>query len=289
MIENRHLRYFLEVARTLHITRAAERLHIAQPALTQNIQQLEQELGVELFERKGRRITLTEAGRVFECEAEHSLRVFQGAQLAARRAARGEVGKVVIGFQSTAGLTLIPQMLKNLANKYPEIEVTLREMGTAVQRKSLRQGEIDVGILYTLPDDEFSHHELTPESLVIALPESHPLAARDSIAIKELAKDRFILPAAEVAEVLYHAVLAECADSGFQPRHIQEVSTAQTALGIVSAGFGISVLPAAIQALPRKGVVLKPIRNSRLQIQLALMWPGKHASPIIPKLIECLL
>lgn len=289
MIENRHLRYFLEVARTLHITRAAERLHIAQPALTQNIQQLEQELGVELFERKGRRISLTEAGRVFEREAEHSLRVFLGAQLAAQRAVRGEVGKVVIGFQSTAGLTVIPQLLKQLGNKYPDIEVTLREMGTVAQRKALRQGEIDVAIMYTLPDDEFSHHELTPDSLVIALPESHPLAGRDSIALKELAEDRFILPAREVAEVLHNAVLAECADSGFKPRHIQEISTAQTALGIVSAGFGISVLPAAVQALPRKGVVMKPIRNSRLQVQLALMWPGENASPIIPKLLECLL
>jgi DNA-binding transcriptional LysR family regulator len=289
MIENRHFRYFLEVARVLHMTRAAERLHIAQPALTQNIQQLEQELGVELFERKGRRISLTEAGRVFEREAEHSLRVFLGAQLAAQRAVRGEVGKVVIGFQSTAGLTVIPQLLKRLGNKYPDIEVTLREMGTAAQRKALRQGEIDVAIMYTLPDDEFSHHELTPDSLVIALPESHPLAARDSIALKELSEDRFVLASPEVAEVLHNAVLAECADSGFKPRHIQEVSTAQTALGIVSAGFGVSVLPAAVQALPRKGVVLKPIRNSRLQVQLALMWPGKHASPIIPKLLECLL
>ena len=289
MIENRHLRYFLEVARTLHITRAAERLHIAQPALTQNIQQLEQELGVELFERKGRRISLTEAGHVFEREAERSLRVFLGAQLAAQRAVRGEVGKVTIGFQSTAGLTLIPQLLKRLGDKYPDIEVTLREMGTAAQRKALRQGEIDVAIMYTLPDDEFSHHELTPESLVIALSESHALAARDSVAIRELSNDRFVLPAPEVAEVLYHAVLAECAESGFRPKHVQEVSTAQTALGIVSAGFGISVLPAAVQALPRKGVVLKPIRNSRLQVQLTLMWPGNHSSPIIPKLLESLL
>lgn len=289
MIENRHLRYFLEVARTLHITRASERLHIAQPALTQNIQQLEQELGVQLFERKGRRITLTEAGRVFEREAEHSLRVFLGAQLAAQRAVRGEVGRVILGFQSTAGLTVIPQLLKRLGSNYPEIEVTLREMGTSAQRKALRQGEIDVAIMYVVPDDEFSHHELTPDSLVIAIPESHPLAGRDSIALRELSEDRFVLPAAEVADVLYHSVLAECADSGFQPKHVQEVSTAQTAMGLVSAGFGISVLPAAVQVLPRKGVVLRPIRNSRLQVQLALLWPGNHPSPIIPKLIECLL
>ena len=288
MIENRHLRYFLEVAETLHITRAAERLHIAQPALTQNIQQLEQELGVALFVRTGKRLSLSEAGQVFQREAERSLQVFNGAQLAAQRAVRGEIGKIAIGFQSTAGLFIVPTLLKQLSAKYPDIEVSLREMGTAAQRRALRQGEIDVAIMYTLADREFAQYDLTPESLVIAVSVGHPLAERESIAIKELRDEVFVLPAFEVAEVLHHAVLAECADAGFQPHKVQEVSTAQTGLGLVSAGFGISVLPASVQSISRKGVVLKPIRNSRLQVQLALMWPSSHASPIIPKLLECL-
>lgn len=288
MIENRHLRYFLEVASTLHITRAAERLCIAQPALTQNIQQLEHELGVKLFDRKGRRLSLTEAGHVFRQEAEYSLRVFNGAQLAAQRAARGEVGKIAVGFQSTAGLSLIPQLLKRLAQNYPDIEVILREMGSIAQCNALRQGEIDAAIMYTLQDREFEHHELTPESLVIALPQDHPFANRESIALKELADDLFVMPAVEAAAVLRNSVLAECADSGFQPRKVQEVQTAQTALGLVSAGFGISVLPASVRFIAREGVALRPIRNSRLQAPLSLMWMGKHPSPIIPRLIECL-
>ena len=288
MIENRHLRYFLEVARTLHITRAAELLHIAQPALTQNIQQLEQDLGVKLFDRQGRRLSLTEAGHVFRREAEQSLRVFQRAQLAAQRAARGEVGKVVIGFQSTAGLSVIPQLLKKLGQKYPGIEVTLREMGTAAQRAALRQGEIDVAFMYTLPDGEFTHHQLQPESLVIALPKDHPLATRQSIGLKEVMKERFVLPSLETAEVLHYAVLGECADAGFQPCNVQDVSTAQTALGLVSAGFGISVLPASVRSITPKDVVLRPIRNSRLQIRLTLMWQGSPPSPIVPKLLECI-
>ncbi len=289
LIENRHLRYFLEVARTLHITRAAERLHIAQPALTQNIQQLEQELGVKLFERKGRRISLTRAGQVFEQEAAHSLRVFQQAQLAAQRAVRGEAGRIVISFQSTAGLAVVPQLLHQMSMRYPQIEVSLREMGASAQRNALRQGEIDVAITYTLSDAEFDNHELTPDSLVIALPETHPLATRESIALKEVSTEAFVLPAPEASGVLYHAVLAECADSGFQPRRIQEAATVQTALGLVSVGFGISVLPASVQSLTRKGVVVRPIRNSRLQVHLALLWPKANPSPIVPKLLECLL
>lgn len=288
MVENRHLRYFLEVAKTLHITRAAEHLHIAQPALTQNIQQLERELGVKLFERQGRRLSLTEAGQVFAEEADNSLRAFYGAQLAAKRAERGEVGKIVIGFQSTAGLAVIPQLLKRLVQRYPAVKVMLREMGSSAQRNALRQGEIDAAIMYTLPDREFAHHELVPESLVIALSEAHPLAARESIALKEIADEIFVLPAVEVAEFLYRGVLAECADAGFQPRHIQDVSTVQTALGLVSVGFGIAILPASAHYVRREGVVLRPIRNSRLEAQLTLMWSPKHASPIIPKIKECL-
>lgn len=288
MIENRHLRYFLEVARTLHVTRAAEKLHIAQPALTQNIQQLEQELGVRLFERQGRRLSLTEAGAVFQREAEHSLRVFQNAQLSAQRAARGEIGEIAVGFQSTAGLSIVPHMLQKLRVRYPSIEVTLREMGTLAQQQALLNNEIDVAIVYRKGDSQFAYQDLIPDSLVVALREDHPLADRESIALKEIADEVFVLPSMEVSTVLHHAVLAECADAGFQPHRVQAISTTQTALGLVSAGFGISVLPASALALSRKGVVQRPIRNSRLQVPLAVMWPIENPSPIVPKILECL-
>ncbi|SEC33863.1 LysR family transcriptional regulator [Terriglobus roseus] len=288
MVENRHLRYFLEVAKTLHMTRAAEGLHIAQPALTQNMHQLEAELGVRLFDREGRRLSLTAAGLVFVEEARKSLRTFEGAQLAAQRAARGEGGEIAIGFQSTAGLAVIPKLLKELGNRYPEIKVVLKEMGSSAQKNALRQAEIDVGILYSLPDREFAHHMLVPESLVVAIPEVHALAARESISMQDLRDEIFVLPALESAELLRESVMAECADAGFKPYRIQDITTAQTALGLVSVGFGISILPASIRFLERPGVVIRPIRNSRLQAQLTLMWSPTHPSPIIPKLKECL-
>ena len=137
MLENRHLRYFIEVARSLHVRRAAERLHIAQPALTQNIQQLESELGVELFHRESRHLRLTEAGQIFLAEAEQSLRQFAHAQKTAQRAARGEVGKLVLGFQSTAGLTVVPNLLQNFRTEFPDVEVTLIESGSAAQKLAL--------------------------------------------------------------------------------------------------------------------------------------------------------
>ena len=288
MLENRHLKYFLEVANLLHVTKAAERLHIAQPALTQNMQQLESELGVQLFHRAGRRLTLTEAGRVFRVEAETSLRQFSHAQRAAQRAARGELGTLVLGFQSTAGLAVVPQLVQCFRSAYPEVEIVLSELGTVAQNRALLAGEIDVGLMYTTLSGEFAYRELIPESLVIALPEDHRLASRDSIALKDLADETLILPSPTISEVLYHAVLAECADSAFQPKKLQEVATAQTALGLVSAHFGVAVLPGSVRMLARKGVEFRPIRNSRIQVQLALMWPKENASPIIPNLIKCI-
>ncbi len=222
MIENRHLRYFLAVAQDLHVTRAAARLHIAQPALTQNIQQLEAELEVELFRREGRRLTLTEAGHVFVKEAEASLGQFEHAQQAARRAARGEVGTLALGFQSTAGLSVVPQLLQRFRTSYPDVDVLLREMGTSAQITALRAGELDVALMYSLGSEEFAYRELVPESLVIALPEDHPLAQRDSVALKDLSQEVLILPAPEG-----RGGIASCGAGGVRRRGLP----AQTSAG----------------------------------------------------------
>jgi DNA-binding transcriptional LysR family regulator len=288
MLENRHLRYFIEVAKSLHVRRAAERLHIAQPALTQNIQQLESELGVELFHRESRHLRLTEAGQTFLAEAEKSLRQFDHAQKTAQRAARGEVGKLVLGFQSTAGLSVVPNLLHNFRTEFPEVEVTLIESGTTAQKRALRNGEIDIGLMYALPDPGFAYRELEPESLMIALPEDHPLAVKDSVAIAELAREVFILPSTSAAEVLHHAIMTECADAGFQPKRIQEITTAQTALGLVSARFGVSILPASVQVLIRRGVILRPIRDSRIQVGLTFLWREDSRSPVLANLLKCI-
>lgn len=242
---------------------------------------------MELFRRDGRRLTLTEAGHVFVKEAESSLRQFEHAQQAARRAARREVGTLALDFQSTAGLSVVPQLLQRFRTLYPDVEVLLREMGTSAQIIALRAGELDVALMYSLGSEEFAYHDLVPESLVIALPDHHPFAQRDSVALKDLSQEVLILPASEVAAVLHHAVLAECADADFEPKRLQEVATAQTALGLVSAQFGVAILPGSVRTLTRAGVVLRPIRNSRIQIQLALLWPKHHPSPIVSRLLEC--
>lgn len=286
MLENRHLRYFVEVAKCLHVTKAAERLHIAQPALTQNIHQLEEDLGVELFRRDGHRFALTHAGKVFLVEAERSLLQFEHARRAAQRASRGEIGRFELGFQSTAGLAVVPRLLQRLQKSYPEIEVSLHEMGSATLRNALRSGEIDAAIIYALPDDEFAFRTLAPEPLIVALPEGHPLAERQEIAFKDLAGEKFILPPASTAEVLNQAVLSECAEAGFQPRGAQMIATLQTGLGLVAAHVGISILPSSVEVLARRGIVFRPISGSTITIRLSLFWPLDNASPMIARLLE---
>jgi DNA-binding transcriptional LysR family regulator len=230
-------------------------------------------------------LTLTEAGKVFTREAEASLRLFQAAQLSAQRAARGEAGTLVLGFQSTAGLLTVPRLLHRFRTASPEVEIILREMGTNAQRIALRGAELDAALIYAPSDDEFASHKLTPEPLLIAMPDNHPLAERDSVAFSELAHERFILPSREVAEGLYYSILAECTENGFRPVGLQEVSTAQTALGLVAAYVGISVLPSSVRVLSRDGVVMKNIRNSRIQAQLELVWPKVSPSPIVERLL----
>ena len=138
MIEKRHLRYFTILGRTLHMTRAAELLHIAQPALTQNIQQLEEELGILLIKRTGKKLSLTDAGHVFLVEAERSLQQFELAKVAAQKAARGEVGQLAIGFGSTAGVQVVPNMVRKFRENFPDVTVELKEMGAEVRSRFSR-------------------------------------------------------------------------------------------------------------------------------------------------------
>jgi DNA-binding transcriptional LysR family regulator len=285
MIENRHLRYFSVLARTLHMTRAAEQLHIAQPALTQNIQQLEEELGTPLIHRNGRKLSLTVAGGVFLLEAERSLRRFEGAKFAAQRAGRGELGRIAIGFGTAADVRVVPQLVKNFADHYPDVAIQLKEMGGDDQVVALRSGEIDIAISYTAPSEEFDSRELAPESLIVVLNDQHPLAKQSVIAIADLTLDRLILPSKHVAATLAEAVMLEFADYGLKPRSIQEVATWQTAIGLVAVGVGVTIMPDSVSAYTRENVVTRPITNIRRKVRLLLSWQRGNVSSVAERLI----
>jgi DNA-binding transcriptional LysR family regulator len=281
MIENRHLRYFTVLARTLHMTRAAEQLYLAQPALTQNIQQLEEELGTTLIQRTGRKLSLTAAGEVFLQEAENSLQQFELAKLAAQRAGRGELGHVSVGFSSTAGIQLIPEVVTAFKSRYPDVDIRMREMGMDAQLTALRSGQIDIAITYAVPDEEFCTRQLPPEALLIALNAGHPLAHQEVISLGELRDELLIIPAPYIAATLSHAMLTLCKKAGFEPRNIQEVTTWPSALGLVAFGYGVLLIPATVSILARPGVVMRKLADAHSEIGLLLLWKRGDVSPVV--------
>ena len=289
MIENRHYRYFIEVANTLHMRRAAARLHIAQPALTINIQQLERELGVKLLNRTGHQLTLTDAGKIFLQEAQCSLEQFEVAQIAARRAARGEAGTFVLGFTCTAGMKIVPKLIKHLHTSYPDVKIVLREMGTEAQTKALQANELDAAIMYSPVVEGFESAHLLKEPIVAAVSTTHPLAKTDKISLKDLAGETLILPAREIAEPIREAVLGVYKQKYGAPSRIQEVAAFPTAFGLVAAGIGIAFGPASMEVLSRRGVALKHLADRGLHSQLTLHWHSKQTSPITSHIVNYLL
>jgi DNA-binding transcriptional LysR family regulator len=281
-MELRHLRYFVTVAEELHFGRAAERLFIAQPPLSQQIQQLERELGVSLFARTSRRVQLTPAGEAFLTEARQILASVALAALAAKRAARGETGWLGIGFAASATYDLLPAVLHDFRALYPEVALSLQELNAAEQAHALEEKTIHVG--FARP---YAAHSgavvgaVLREAFLAALPETHEIVGQTSLTLSALADQPFIsfpeLPKPSYAE----AVRLACEVAGFTPRVVQEVREMQTALSLVAAGFGVALLPASVQHLHRDGVVYRPLREPAPRTELAVVSRLGDPSPTL--------
>jgi DNA-binding transcriptional LysR family regulator len=288
MIENRHLRYFVVLAKTLHMRQAAAQLRISQPTLTQNMQQLEKELGTMLIHRSGRNLSLTDAGLAFQMKAELSLKRFEFAKTAARKAGQRPSGQVIVGFSSSAGLQFIPQLVKRSHAMFPDVGIQLRELGMEPQLAALRSGEINVAVAYAPRSDEFQSLELKPESLVIALHAQHSLAHQKAVSVGELTEETLIIPTRYAAATLADAIHAECSSTGFRPHSTQELSTYQSALGMVSAGLGVSIMPASVQVLHREGVAIRPIKSGRTEVRLSVLWRKTEVSTDVKHFLSLL-
>ncbi len=255
-MELRHLRYFVTLAEELHFGRAAERLFIAQPPLSQQIQQLERELGVALFQRTSRRVQITPAGEAFLPEARLVLAGLETAAQAARRAARGDTGWLGIGFAASATYDLLPAVLHDFREAFPDVDLSLAELNAAEQLAALRERVIHVGLARPpVEDAEVVVNAVLREPFLVALPESHPRAGETELPLADLAKEAFVSfperPTPSYAETVRRA----CEEAGFTPQVAQEVREMQTAISLVAAGLGIALLPASVALLPRPGLV----------------------------------
>jgi len=264
-MELRHLRYFVAVAEERNFTRAAERLHIAQPPLSRQMQQLEEIVGVPLLVRGSRPLELTEAGRFFYGHAVQLLA--QGAEVVSMTRRIGKIErKFAIGFVGSTLFGFLPEVVRRFKAAHPTTEVTLQEMTTMEQIRGLKEGRIDVGIGRIRHEDpNIRRILLREETLCAALPMGHPLSSLDrGLYLRELVKDTLIVFPKSPRPSYADQVLAAFHDRGLEPLHTLEVKELQVALGLVAAGMGVSVVPKSVLGLKRSDVCYKRMDEANL-------------------------
>jgi DNA-binding transcriptional LysR family regulator len=290
-MELRHLRYFIAVGENLHFGRAAEQLHMSQPPLTRQIQQLEEELGVALFARTNRRVELTAVGQLLLAEAKPLLTQFDSLKHHVSEMAGGRMGTLAIGFISVADYHVLPSMLREFQSRYPSVTLNLREATTDLQIESLRKSEIDVGIILApLTDPSLQFQPLFQEELVAVLPSTNedsstPSPARP-ISMHALTDQPFVMFPRHSAPGLYDAIIGACDRAGFAPRVAQEAIQMQTIISLVSVGMGVALVPASLTNLGRAGVSYRPLKEKSPLVTTGLAWKNSNSSPTLRAFLD---
>src|SRR5689334_2551434 len=272
-MELRHLRYFVTVAEELHFGRAASRLHIAQPPLSRQIRDLEREVGTSLFERVPRGVQLTPAGRAFLPEARLTLAQAARAQRTAERAARGEIGRLRVGFVEAATYArVLPEVLGFFRMHLPNIGISLFEMDAQQQADAFRDGRIDLGILHTVPVDADRLLHVEPvytDPMIAAIPRAHRLADQSRIALSTFSSEPFVFFPRPSAPSLYDGIIASCRTAGFNPRVVQEAAAWHTLASLVGAGVGSAFVPRSLTSFQNPGVVYRTIRSLSVGMEMS--------------------
>jgi DNA-binding transcriptional LysR family regulator len=273
-LEFRHLRYFVAVAEELHFGRAAERLHIAQPPLSQQIRKLEETIGHRLFLRTSRQVKVTAAGEELLKRAQQTLRKVAEDVHSTQRVGRGEVGTLTVGFIPSFMLTALPQMLSVYRRQFPEVELRLREFYTSGLVRALRDGTVDIGFTRDAGSKEKGLHTevLLPEPYIAVVPMQHPLAKRTSLRIRELRAEPFVLFSPDVGQSAWSKVERLCQQGGFRPRVVQEAPHWLSILRLVSAGLGVTIAPSCVQQIADERVRCIRIRDATVFSHLELAY-----------------
>ncbi|MDX2242588.1 MAG: LysR family transcriptional regulator [Leptolyngbyaceae cyanobacterium bins.302] len=285
-MELRHLHYFLAVAEELNFSRAADRLHMAQPPLSQQIRQLEAELGFQLFHRTKRRVALTEAGQVFLTEARQVLQALDHAIEKGRQASRGEVGQLAIGFVSSTAYNILPSVLQAFRRQVPGVILELQELTTREQVQAVLGGKLDIGFVRPpVEEPELDAIVIFQEPLMVALPESHRLRGVVQVSVKSLAQEAFILFPRIVAPGLHDQILSVCLQAGFNPQIAQEAIQMQTIVSLVAAEMGVAIVPLSLQNLQRQGVVYKPLQELTPMVEIVVIC-RKNSSTTVHRFLQ---
>ncbi|OZM80831.1 LysR family transcriptional regulator [Pseudonocardia sp. MH-G8] len=281
------LECFVALAEELHFHRAAERCHVSQPAMSQQVRNLERELGVQLAHRTKRTVILTPAGEVFLREVRRTLRQMDIAVSLAQRTDRGEIGQLTVGVTSPALFVLFPEAARLFREALPRVGVIVRELTTAEQEKALRAGDIDVGLVHPPLDDAgLRTEEVARAAFQLALPDGHRLAHGEPPALADLADEQFVIFPREIAPQLYDTIISLCQDAGFSPRIAMQAYPAQSIIALVGSGVGLGFIAGEMQRLNRPGVIYRPIRGPGPHLALGVAHHPDGVSPAVDAFVE---
>lgn len=285
----RQLRYFVAVAEEANIGRAAARLHISQPPLTRQIQQLEADLGVSLFNRTPRGMELTSAGALFLDEARNIRALVEQATERTQRAGQGRLGRLDVAIFGSAILDVIPQVLLAFRTRYPDVKVVLHTMTKAEQIEALRQKRINAGFNRMLaPLEDIDTKLVTTERLLLAVPTGHVLARYEAIPFREIEHHPIVLFPTGGRPSFIDKVIAYCGKAGFEPEISQEVGDAVTGVSLVASGFGVCLVPQSATTLRFPGVVYRELTDvpEGFFVDLSCIFRAGDNSPILTGLLE---
>lgn len=286
-LDLRLLRAFIVVAEELHFSRAAERLGIAQPPLSQQIRRLEDKVGCALFVRGTRKVHLTEAGRSLLTTAYRIFEQLGHGLEATRRAGRGETGRLRVAFPTSLTLTILPQIIRSYQNTYPAVDLELQEMPTAPQLEALRAGTIDVGFLREpTKDPDLDFETIFVEQFVAVLPKDHALARSRKFNVRDMAGENFIFFPRAIGSEAHDHMLDICREAGFEPRIVKRASEWQTIAALVEAGLGVSIAPACIMRVHLDNVTYRALPDRAHQTAVVMGRRADSSDPATRRFFE---
>ena len=289
-MELRHLRYFVAVGEEQHYGRAALRLHVAQPALSRQIQSLEREVGFQLFQRLPRGVRLSAAGTAF---LEDARRILQQVDEATRRAARvavGLVGMLRVGFSESASWHgVVPDLFRQFRRNQPDAELQLTPMNSLEQIEAVRSGELDAGFVFNMPesDSELEQRQVASQKVVLAVHREHPLSRTKSLRLRDLTEADFVWFPRRRSPAFYDRLLLACSRGGLEsPRIVQEAVNEATMLSLVACRLGLAFVTDATRWRCPRDVVLRRVADLRLPITFSLVWRKDNPSPLLARFVS---
>jgi DNA-binding transcriptional LysR family regulator len=288
MFDLNQLRCFVTVAEELHFGRAAARLNMTQPPLSRQIQVLEHIIDAPLLERTSRSVRLTPAGRSFLPEARRILKLAESASQVARRIALGKTGSLKIGYTAAAAYGFLPELIAACRARLPEVDFSLKEMVSGDQLEALASGQIDAGLLRPpVARPEFAARRVLAEPLLAAIPRKHPLASRETLAIKDFDGQPFVMYSPYESRYFHDLLVALFTQADILPRYVQHVGQIHSILAMVRAGLGVSIVPAAAANLKIAEVRLRPLKLRNVTpVELFMVWRRDDENPLVPALVD---